>query len=202
MLEDINMHKSSYEKMNWFKSTFLDKYDTLNILDVGSLDLEGNYNYKSIFNEHNWNYVGLDYESGNNVDIVVEDIYNWFEINDNTFDVVISGQFLGNLPYFWLTMVQIERVLKDGGYTCIIVPTKCLDDNNRLNCYQFFETGLEYLAKYVDLDIINISTNDIKPWYDSCLVARKKSDLFNINNVENKINHVESKLDRILNFIR
>lgn len=196
------MHKSTYDKMNWFKSTFLDKNNTLDILDVGSLDREGNKNYKSIFNEHNWNYVGLDYEKGNNVDIVVEDIHNWFEVNDNTFDVIISGQFLGNIPYFWLTMVQIERVLKDGGYVCIIVPTDGPNyDNNRLNCYQFCENGLEQLAKYVDLDIVDISTNDIKPWCDSCLVARKKSDLIDVNNIENKINHVESKLDKILNFI-
>ena len=64
----------------------------LKILDVGSLDGQGDYNYSDIFNEKNWTYTGLDFQAGHNVDIVVTDIYNWFEVEDNTYDVVISGQ--------------------------------------------------------------------------------------------------------------
>jgi SAM-dependent methyltransferase len=79
---------------------------------VGSLDHSGKYNYKPIFNESNWKYTGLDIQAGNNVDLIVTDIYNWFEIEDNTYDVIISGQFFEHLEFFWLTMNQIERVLK------------------------------------------------------------------------------------------
>lgn len=44
------MHKSSHDKMSWFKNTYLNDNDFLDILDVGSLDTSGtNYNYKSIF---------------------------------------------------------------------------------------------------------------------------------------------------------
>lgn len=71
------MHKSSHDKMSWFKNTYLNDNDFLDILDVGSLDTSGtNYNYKSIFNSFNWTYQGLDFEKGANVDIVVDDIYN------------------------------------------------------------------------------------------------------------------------------
>lgn len=195
------MYKSTYDKMNWFKSTFLDKNNTLDILDVGSLNREGNKNYKSIFNKHNCNYVGLDYEKDNNLGIIVEDIHNWFEVNDNKFDVILYNQ-LGNMSYFWLIMVQIERILKDDGYVCIIVPTVGSNyDNNQLNCYQFCENGLKQLVIYVDLYLVDISTNDIKPCDVSCLVSRKNSDLIDVNNIENKINHFESKLDKFLNFI-
>ena len=41
------MHKSSMEKMNWFKNKYLDDFDNIHILDVGSLDNSGNnYNYR------------------------------------------------------------------------------------------------------------------------------------------------------------
>lgn len=86
------MHKSSHDKMSWFKNTYLNDNDFLDILDVGSLDTSGtNYNYKSIFNSPNWTYHDLDFEKGDNVDIVVDDIYNWYEVEDNSYDVVVSG---------------------------------------------------------------------------------------------------------------
>ena len=51
------MHKTTHNKMKWFKDTYLNKNESLEILDVGSLDTSGkNFNYKSIFNENNWNY--------------------------------------------------------------------------------------------------------------------------------------------------
>ena len=106
------MHKTTHNKMKWFKDTYLNKNESLEILDVGSLDTSGkNFNYKSIFNENNWNYTGLDFQNGKNVDILVDDIYNWFEIEDNSYDVIISGQLFEHLEYFWLAMGEIERVL-------------------------------------------------------------------------------------------
>ena len=48
------MHKNSHEKMEWFKNNYLSTSDYLNILDVGSLDAAGDYNYSDIFNEKNF----------------------------------------------------------------------------------------------------------------------------------------------------
>ena len=147
------MHKNSHSKMEWFKNTYLDKNNNLNILDVGSLDPSGEYNYRDLFNENNWSYTGLDIKTGHNVDVVVTDIYNWFEIEDNTYDVIISGQFFEHLEYFWLTMSQIERALKPNGYVCIIVPSAGhKHGGDILNCYRFHEDGLKAMAKYVDLE--------------------------------------------------
>ena len=197
------MHKNSYSKMKWFKDTFLDKKNNLNILDVGSLDHSGKYNYKPIFNESNWNYTGLDIQAGNNVDLIVTDIYNWFEIEDNTYDVIISGQFFEHLEFFWLTMNQIERVLKPGGYVCIIVPSAGhKHGGDILNCYRFHEDGLKAMAKYVDLEIDHISVDnrpEANPWNDACLVAHKKgSSLNNTDELEARINELEAKLEQAL----
>ena len=110
------MHKTSHDKMLRFKNNFLDKHDYLKILDIGSLDTSGNdYNYKSIFNEAKWSYEGLDFRKGENVDIIVDDIYDIREVNDNSYDVIISGQLFEHLGFFWLTMGEIDRILKPGG---------------------------------------------------------------------------------------
>lgn len=200
------MHKNSYSKMKWFKDNFLNKQQELKILDVGSLDIIGNYNYKQIFNESNWSYTGLDIKAGNNVDLVITDIYNWFEIEDNSYDVIISGQFFEHLEYFWLTLSQIERVLKPEGYLCIIVPsTGHRHGEEMLNCYRFHEDGLRAMAKYVNLDIVHVSVDyrpEAKPWLDGCLIARKKPNpTENVEELKNQINDLENKLQNIKNNI-
>lgn len=200
------MHKSSHDKMNWFKNTYLNNNDVLEILDVGSLDTSGNdYNYKSIFNNSNWTYTGLDFEEGDNVDIVVSDIYNWFEVSDNSYDIVVCGQLFEHLRFFWLTMAEIERVLRPGGLCCIIAPSGGPKHGAAENdCYRFYEDGMRALAKYVDFEILHVSTNDdAKPWCDSCLVAKKSGVLTtNTENIEIRMNNLENKLDAILDSIR
>ena len=202
------MHKNSHSKMEWFKKTYLSTSSKLDVLDVGSLDVNGTYNYSDIFDEENWSYTGLDYEGGNNVDIVVTDIYNWFEIEDKTYDVIISGQFFEHLEYFWLTMAEIERVLKPGGYVCIIAPSAGpKHGGNNLNCYRFKKDGLKAMAKYVDLEVLHASVDERKeasPWNDACLVAQKSGSIENTESkdLENRINNLENKLDAILQTIK
>ena len=201
------MHKNSHSKMEWFKKIYLDKSNKLEILDVGSLDSSGKYNYRSIFNEANWSYTGLDVKAGNNVDLVISDIYNWFEIDDNTYDVIISGQYFEHLEYFWITMTQIERVLKPGGFVCIIVPSAGhKHGGDELNCYRFHEDGLKAMANYVDLEILNASVDnrpEANPWNDACLVARKKGKInTNTPELETRVDDLENKLDTILNNLK
>lgn len=200
------MHKSSYDKMNWFKNTYLNDEDVLDILDVGSLDTSGtNYNYKSIFNNPNWSYNGLDFENGNNVDIVVDDIYNWYEIEDNSYDVVVSGQFFEHLGFFWLTMAEIERILRPGGFCCIIAPSGGSKHGDAdTDCYRFYGDSMEALAKYVNFEVLDVSTNvDAKPWCDTCLVAKKEGSLRSGDeDLEKRMRNLENKLDVVLNSIK
>lgn len=197
------MHKTTYDKMNWFKNNYLNPEEPMTILDVGSLDTsDNNYNYKSIFENPKWDYKGLDFENGKNVDILVKDIYNWQEINNNSYDVIISGQLFEHLGFFWLTMNEIARVLKPGGICCIIVPSDGpKHGSSNIDCYRFKEDSMEFLAKYVDFNVLHISTNtskESKPWNDTCLVAKKPGNSDNSINLEQRINNLESKLDTLI----
>lgn len=198
------MHKSSYEKMKWFKNTYLKDNDYLNILDIGSLDTKGeDYNYKSIFNYKNWKYTGLDFEKGHNVDIVVDDIYNLLEIPDRSYDVVVSGQLFEHLKFFWITMSEIERILKPGGYCCIIAPSGGPKHGfSNYDCYRFSKDGMESLAEYVNLEIIHCSTDiDAKPWCDTCLVAKKEDSLLCDSNLNDRISRLEGKIHSISDYL-
>lgn len=194
------MHPSSYSKMEYFKNTYLNPDTQLKILDIGSFDKNGNYNYGIIMDNENWEYNGLDLSPGNNVDIVVENPYNWKEIEDESYDVVISGQAFEHVEYFWLTMGQIKRVLKEGGLCCIIAPSSGPVHKNPYDCWRFNENGMRSLARYVDFDILESGTNmegNSKPWFDSFLIARKPGKA----SIESRIDDMEVKVEKILKIL-
>lgn len=164
--------------MGKFKNKYLNKNSNLKILDIGSYDSSNtNYNYGYYLKENNWVYHGMDIQNGPNVDILVEDIYNWVEIKDNSYDVVVSGQAFEHMEFFWKAIQEVERILKPGGLCCIIVPSSGPVHRNPYDCFRFKDDGLKAIAEYVNLDVLECYTNneDISsPWYDSVLIAKKK----------------------------
>ena len=198
------MHKSSMLKMEYFKNNYLNPNDELKILDIGSFDRTGENNYSQILNEMKWDYKGLDLKEGNNVDIIVENPYDWQEIEANSFDVIVSGQALEHIQFFWLTMEQINRVLKPGGLCCIIVPSKGPVHRNPYDCYRFNEDGVISLAKYVKFDILESGTTQEQnshPWYDSYIIA-KKPEKDSPADLKNRMDDIEQKMDLILRKIQ
>ena len=198
------MHNSSMMKMEYFKNTYLNPSDELKILDIGSFDKTGDFNYGIILNEEKWTYSGLDLQEGNNVDIVIKDPYNWEEIKNETFDVVISGQTFEHVEFFWITMEEIKRIMKPGGLCCIIVPSTGPVHKNPYDCYRFNENGVRSLAKCVKFDILESGTTEDSsshPWYDSFVIARKPGT-YNVTELEDKIDNIENKLDLILNELK
>ena len=109
------MHQLCYEIMERFCKTHLAELEgrPLKVLDIGSQDVNGTF--KPLFNKTGWHYVGLDIEAGPNVDLIPEEPYYWDEIASGSYDVVISGQAYEHTEFFWLTQLEISRVLKVGG---------------------------------------------------------------------------------------
>ena len=187
------MQESCYSKMIWFKDSFLPKNENLKILDVGSVDKYGYYNYKDIFNHHNWEYDGLDFRDGNNVNIIVEDMFNWYEVSSSSYDVVVSSFLFEHLQYYWRVMSEIKRVIKPGGFICIIVPSDGpnLDENVSYNNFQIED--LVKLCEYFDLDVVHTSIDEEnEPWCDICIVAFNNFDnselKIKLDNFDNKLN--------------
>ena len=167
--------------MEWFVETFLNDKNCYNVLDVGSYNVNGSY--KELFEEEKFSYIGLDMEQGPNVDIVPKSTYEWNEIEDDTYDVVISGQAFEHIEFFWLTMEEIVRVTKQGGLICIIAPNGFEEHRYPVDCWRFHTDGMIALARYCKLELIHAHTNaapdtSYKRWYsekesDSIIVARK-----------------------------
>ena len=194
------MHRSSFMKMQYFKDTYLNPSQDLKILDIGSFDKTGDYNYGLILNEKKWTYHGLDLRAGNNIDIVVENPYHWNEIEDETYDLVVSGQAFEHIEFFWLTLEEVKRILKPGGLFFLIVPSTGPVHKNPYDCYRFNEDAMKAMAKYINFNVIEYGTNFDEvsdPWYDTFLVSRKPES-GSVEDLENKMDNLEAKLDLIM----
>lgn len=204
ILKGDNMHRSSYQKMRYFKDTYLDPNDELKILDIGSYDKNGDFNYGLIFNEKKWIYHGLDLKEGNNIDIVVENPYDWKEVKDESYDLIVTGQAFEHIEFFWLTLDEVKRVLKPGGLFFIIVPSTGPVHRNPYDCYRFNDDAMKAMAKYINFQVIEYGTNfnEISnPWYDSFLVA-KKSEPISMSDLNDEMNLMEKKVDLIMSKLR
>ena len=171
------MHRSSFFTMERFCEDYLKHYKNLRILDIGSYDSsESSFNYSQFFRNDGWEYIGMDIKEGPNVDLVVSDMYNWSEIENESFDVVISGQAFEHMEFFWITIKEIYRILKPRGYCCIIVPSSGPVHKNPVDCYRFTDDGVRKIGEYANFKILESYTNhddQSKPWYDSVLIAKK-----------------------------
>ncbi len=177
------MHQSSMLRMKWFVEDFASQMsiNKIEVLDVGSYDVNGSYKY--LFDEDKYQYMGLDMEKGPNVDIVLDNPYDWSTIATDSFDIVISGQAFEHIEFFWITMSEMTRVLKKDGLLCLIVPNGFSEHRCPVDCYRFFTDGVVALARYVSLEVLHAHTNcapskNDTDWYsnseaDTMLIARK-----------------------------
>lgn len=91
------------------KNKFPDFFEGIKVLDVGSLDVNGNNQY--LFKK--CTYIGLDVAEGKNVDVV--SIAHKYNGEEASFDVVLSTNALEHDMYYKLTLKKMVSLLKPRG---------------------------------------------------------------------------------------
>jgi SAM-dependent methyltransferase len=175
------VHQSSLDKMLAFRMKYLEgrKNEPLLILDLGSLDVNGSY--RGYFEVSPWTYCGIDMAAGKNVDIVLQDPYNWQEIKSGSADVVVSGQSFEHIEFFWLTILEIANVLKPNGLCCLIAPSCGPEHRYPVDCWRFYPDGFAALARFASLEVSEVYSqkgttgysDGSDMWQDTVLVCRK-----------------------------
>lgn len=183
------MHPSAMVRMSWFVDNYIKSKITatggrvkFRVLDVGSYDVNGCM--RPLFDGTGVEYTGLDIETGPNVDIVMNDAYNWDNVPDESFDFVISANAFEHIEYPWLTIKLIYSKLKQGGIACIHAPLNIGEHRYPLDCYRYFSDGFRALGKWAGFQIINVTVGGVpslsapKEWddYNDTLMIAVKSD--------------------------
>jgi SAM-dependent methyltransferase len=89
------------------------------VLDVGSLDVNGSLRDLC---PPGVEYIGIDLEAGKGVDMVLDDPYQ-YPFPDGHFDMMVSTSCFEHDPMFWLTFLEMLRVVREHGIIYINAPS-------------------------------------------------------------------------------
>lgn len=124
------------------------------VLDVGSRDVNGT------FRDHfrGRDYLGIDIQSGKNVDVVVEEYR--YPFADESFRYIISGSTLEHVRRPWEWIKEVGRILAPGGKLCVIVPHTHPYHEAPVDCWRVFPDGLRELFALAGLTTLMARMDD------------------------------------------
>jgi len=138
------MHNSAYKNAEKFYLKYCsNNIEEKIVLDVGSYDFNGNL--KSIF-EKSRQYIGLDQSSGPNVDIVSSS-HN-IMLPENYFDIIVSSSCFEHDDMFWVTFLEMSKLLKEGGYIYINAPSNGPYHAHPVDNWRFYKDSWKALEKW------------------------------------------------------
>jgi SAM-dependent methyltransferase len=132
------MHDTAYELGRAFFSLYA-KPNMTTALDIGAMDVNGTLRD---FCPPGVKYIGVDIAPGKGVDQVIESARR-LPFEDDSFDLAVSSSCLEHDPLFWVTFLELMRVIKPGGYAYISAPSNGQYHAYPLDCWRFYpDAGL------------------------------------------------------------
>lgn len=140
------MHDSALKSFIEFRQTYLDSKQSKKIVitEIGSQAI--NSSIKNSLNEK-YDYTGVDITAGENVDIVLQDPYK-FPFSDESIDAVISISTFEHTEFFWLTYLEILRILKPDGLFFLNVPSNSKFHRHSSDNWRFYPDSSIALEKW------------------------------------------------------
>lgn len=151
--------------------------EDVSILDVGAQDMNGSLRS---FAPKGAEYIGLDYEAGKGVDVVIEPGQPW-PVDDDRFDLVLATSVLEHDPAFWMTFEAMCRKAKPGGHIYISAPSNGIVHRCPQDYWRFYpDSGLALKAwaaqQGLDVTLVEsfMAEREADMWNDFCAVFRRE----------------------------
>lgn len=151
----------------------------LNIVEVGARDV-GVGALRRIAPANAAAYVGLDLEAGPNVDLVLPDPHS-FPLPDGAADLVLSSSCMEHDSMFWLTFLEMARIVRPGGHIYVNTPSNGAVHRYPLDCWRFYpDSGiaLESWARRQGLPVLLLEALTLRRhrdiWNDCVLIFRRE----------------------------
>lgn len=128
------MHQSALRFGKLFFDVYCDQLTDVTVVDIGSQDVNGSLKQAV---PPSIRYFGIDFVPGKGVDLVLEDPYQ-LPFEDESVDVIVSSSCFEHSEMFWLTFLEVSRVLKPGGLLYINVPSNGMFHRYPVDCWRFY----------------------------------------------------------------
>jgi SAM-dependent methyltransferase len=177
------------------------------VIEIGSQDVNGSL--KDVCPSY-FNYIGVDFVSAKNVDVVLTDPY-LLPFESNSIDIVVSSSCLEHSEMFWLVFLEVLRVLKPNGLFYINAPSRGPFHRYPVDCWRFYPDSGNALNKWANrsgFDSLMLESFIQKngEWGDFVAVFLKDAKFINsypdkiITSKSDFVNGRNDKSDKILKF--
>jgi len=117
-----------------FFEAYLGGREETTIVDVGAQDVNGSL--RSVAPPHA-TYIGVDFTPGPGVDVVLDDPYR-LPFENESVDVVVTSSCFEHAEFFWLSYLEILRILKPGGLFYLNAPSNGEFHRFPVDCWRFY----------------------------------------------------------------
>jgi SAM-dependent methyltransferase len=137
------VHDTAYIHGRIFRQTYWsDAFET--VVEIGSQDVNGSL--RSHFPEAA-KYIGLDFEEGAGVDVLVT-AGAPLPLDDESADIVLTSSAFEHDQQFWVTMLEMCRVLRPGGVLYINAPSNGEVHLYPIDAWRFYPDAGLALARW------------------------------------------------------
>lgn len=163
-----------------FFETYLEaKHPGYFTIEIGSLLVPNMRGSLRDLAPSNVEYVGIDFEAGPNVDVVLEDPYR-LPFEDQSVDICLASSVFEHSEMFWLLFLEILRILKDDGLFYLNVPSNGYFHRYPVDCWRFYPDSGQALVNWAERSGLSpallesfISAQDGDVWNDFVAVFIK-----------------------------
>ena len=127
-------------------SKYLSNDAEIKVVEIGSQNVNGSLRDVC---DPNFSYIGLDFERGNGVDVVLDDPYS-LPMDSESIDIVVSSSCFEHSEFFWLTFLEVQRILKPTGLFYLNAPSAGNFHRYPVDCWRFFPDSGKALAKWAN----------------------------------------------------
>lgn len=153
------MHTSVYNESQRLLDAHLPTDRSLTVLELGSRVVANQkINHRSLFDETRCSYIGLDIVDGENVDIVMDEPYR-IPVATESVDVAVCGQVFEHVPFFWISFLELARVLRPDGFLLLSAPSRGHVHSPPFDGWRFHHQGFEALGSFAGLRVVEATTD-------------------------------------------
>jgi SAM-dependent methyltransferase len=161
------MHPSALRNAKEFFEVYAKNIEGGTVLDIGSQDVNGSLRQVV---PSRFKYVGVDFDKAKNVDVVLDNPYV-FPFADEAADILITSSCLEHSEFFWLTWLEMLRVVKPNGLIYMNVPSEGGYHPYPVDCWRFklnAATALQKWGKRAGFNplLLEAFTDIEPPWHD------------------------------------
>lgn len=186
------MHQSALLNAALFFQTYAPQGEGKVVVEIGAQDVNGSLRQVA---PEGLKYVGVDFVSGNGVDVVLDDPYV-LPFEDESIDICLCSSVLEHSEMFWLVFLEILRILKPDGLCYLNVPSNGDFHRYPVDCWRFYPDSGKALVSWAKRNSYSpamlesfVSSQVGTIWSDFVVVYVK--DCINANLYQNRMLNVK-----------